>query len=118
METELLVQADRLVGGSDAVLVIDDTAIAKNDFLPPSPPAQKASARKDQAGTPTLAVTPLIVRFNAQDAREFSDPLVRDAIASVFIAADLPRRYVGGLGKLAHCHPAMLTVFLQALSDV
>jgi hypothetical protein len=50
METELLVQADRLVGGSDAVLVIDDTAIAKNDFLPPSPPAQKASARKDQAG--------------------------------------------------------------------
>jgi hypothetical protein len=58
-----------------------------------------------------------IVRFNAQDAREFSDPLVRDAIASVFIAADLPRRYVGGLGKLAHRHPAMLTVFLQALSD-
>jgi hypothetical protein len=59
-----------------------------------------------------------VVRFNAQDAREFSDPLVRDAIASVFIAADLPRRYVGGVGKLAHCHPAMLTVFLQALSDV
>jgi hypothetical protein len=26
VETELLVQADRLVGGSDAVLVIDDTA--------------------------------------------------------------------------------------------
>jgi hypothetical protein len=25
---------------------------------------------------------------------------------------------VGGVGKLAHCHPAMLTVFLQALSDV
>ena len=29
VETELLVQADRLVGGSDAVLVIDDTAIAQ-----------------------------------------------------------------------------------------
>ena len=29
IETELLVQADRLVGGSDAVLVIDDTAIPK-----------------------------------------------------------------------------------------
>src|SRR6201987_2434183 len=27
VETELLVQADKLVGGSDAVLVIDDTAI-------------------------------------------------------------------------------------------
>jgi len=29
VETELLVQADRLVGGSDAVLVIDDTAIPR-----------------------------------------------------------------------------------------
>src|SRR5687767_9237243 len=29
VETELLVQADRLVGGSDAVLVIDDTALPK-----------------------------------------------------------------------------------------
>jgi SRSO17 transposase len=29
LEAELLVQADRLVGGSDAVLVIDDTAIPK-----------------------------------------------------------------------------------------
>src|SRR5262249_53312405 len=59
-----------------------------------------------------------IVRFNAQDAREFCDPLVRDAIASVFIVADLPRRYMGGVGKLAHCQPAKLAVFLQALSAV
>src|SRR5215217_2750305 len=29
LEAELLVQADRLVGGSDAMLVIDDTAIPK-----------------------------------------------------------------------------------------
>src|SRR6516225_8342116 len=29
VETELLAQANRLVGGSDAVLVIDDTAISK-----------------------------------------------------------------------------------------
>jgi SRSO17 transposase len=29
VETELLVQADRLVGGRDAVLVIDDTALPK-----------------------------------------------------------------------------------------
>ncbi len=29
LETELLVQADKLVGGRDAVLVVDDTAIAK-----------------------------------------------------------------------------------------
>src|SRR5262249_9084344 len=32
VETELLVQADRLVGGSDAVLVIDDTAIPKERY--------------------------------------------------------------------------------------
>src|SRR3954469_5949816 len=29
LETELLIQVDRLVGGSDAVLVIDDTALPK-----------------------------------------------------------------------------------------
>src|SRR5437867_2231173 len=29
LERELLVQADRLVGGSDAILVIDDTALPK-----------------------------------------------------------------------------------------
>jgi hypothetical protein len=33
LETELLVQADKLVGGSDAVLVIDDTAIATKGTL-------------------------------------------------------------------------------------
>src|SRR5262244_691236 len=34
LETELLVQADRLVGGSDAVLVIDDTASTAAALLP------------------------------------------------------------------------------------
>ena len=29
VETELLIQADKLVGGRDAVLVIDDTAVLK-----------------------------------------------------------------------------------------
>jgi SRSO17 transposase len=29
LETELLVQADKLVGSRDAVLVVDDTAIGK-----------------------------------------------------------------------------------------
>jgi len=29
LELELLIQADRLVGGKDAVLVIDDTAMPK-----------------------------------------------------------------------------------------
>jgi hypothetical protein len=34
LETELLIQADRLVGGSDAVLVIDDTTDRVLALLP------------------------------------------------------------------------------------
>jgi SRSO17 transposase len=33
LEKELLVQADKLVGGSDSVLVIDDTAVPKKGKL-------------------------------------------------------------------------------------
>src|SRR5439155_512802 len=44
VETELLVQADRLVGGSDAVLVIDDTAIPKKGTYSVGVAAQYASA--------------------------------------------------------------------------
>src|SRR5712671_4838694 len=44
VETELLVQADRLVGGSDAVLVIDDTAIPKEGTHSVGVAAQYASA--------------------------------------------------------------------------
>jgi SRSO17 transposase len=44
VETELLVQADRLVGGSDAVLVIDDTAIPKKGTHSVGVAAQYASA--------------------------------------------------------------------------
>src|SRR5262249_23080350 len=44
VETELLVQADRLVGGRDAVLVIDDTAIPKKGTHSAGVAAQYASA--------------------------------------------------------------------------
>src|SRR5438552_10143840 len=44
VETELLVQADRLVGGSDAVLVIDDTAIPKKGTYSVGVAAQYATA--------------------------------------------------------------------------
>src|ERR1700730_9282549 len=44
LETELLVQADRLVGGNDAILVIDDTAIPKKGKHSVGVAAQYASA--------------------------------------------------------------------------
>ena len=54
VETELLVQADRLVGGSDAVLVIDDTAIAKKGAHSVGVAAQYASALGKTANCQTL----------------------------------------------------------------
>jgi SRSO17 transposase len=53
-ETELLVQADRLVGGSDAVLVIDDTAIPKKGTHSVGVAAQYASALGKTANCQTL----------------------------------------------------------------
>jgi SRSO17 transposase len=44
LETELLAQADRLVGGSDAVLVVDDTAMPKKGQHSIGVAAQYASA--------------------------------------------------------------------------
>src|ERR1700738_5654388 len=43
LETELLIQADRLVGGNDAVLVIDDTAGPKKGTPPVGVAADYAS---------------------------------------------------------------------------
>jgi SRSO17 transposase len=54
VETELLVQADRLVGGRDAVLVIDDTAIAKKGTHSAGVAPQYASALGKTANCQTL----------------------------------------------------------------
>src|SRR5215207_4344076 len=54
VERELLVQADRLVGGSDAVLVIDDTAIPKKGTHSVGVAAQYASALGKTATCQTL----------------------------------------------------------------
>jgi SRSO17 transposase len=54
VETELLVQADRLVGGNDAVLVIDDTAIPKKGTHSVGVAAQYASALGKTANCQTL----------------------------------------------------------------
>src|SRR6266536_4581267 len=49
LERELLIQADRLVGGSDAVLVIDDTAVPKKGKHSVGVAAQYASALGENA---------------------------------------------------------------------
>src|SRR6266480_3145105 len=54
VETELLVQADRLIGGSDAVLVIDDTAIPKKGMHSVGVAPQYASALGKTANCQTL----------------------------------------------------------------
>ncbi len=54
LETELLIQADRLVGGSDAVLVIDDTAVPKKGQHSVGVAAQYASALGKTANCQTL----------------------------------------------------------------
>jgi SRSO17 transposase len=54
VETELLVQADRLVGGRDAVLVIDDTAIPKKGTHSVGVAAQYASALGKTSNCQTL----------------------------------------------------------------
>src|SRR5271167_4790053 len=54
VETELLVQADKLVGGSGAVLVIDDTAIPKKGTHSVGVAAQYASALGKTANCQTL----------------------------------------------------------------
>ena len=54
LEAELLVQADRLVGGSDAVLVIDDTAMPKKGEHSVGVAAQYASALGKTANCQTL----------------------------------------------------------------
>src|SRR5829696_7410943 len=54
VEAELLVQVDRLVGGSDAVLVIDDTAIPKKGTHSVGVAPQYASALGKTANCQTL----------------------------------------------------------------
>jgi SRSO17 transposase len=56
LERELLVQADKLVGGGDAVLVIDDTAIPKKGTLSVGVAPQYASALGKTAKLPDSGI--------------------------------------------------------------
>lgn len=59
LEAELLVQADRLVGGQDAVLVLDDTALPKKGSHSVGVAAQYASVLGKTANCQTLVSTTL-----------------------------------------------------------
>lgn len=59
LQVELLVQADRLVGGQDAVLVIDDTALPKKGSHSVGVAAQYASVLGKTANCQTLVSTTL-----------------------------------------------------------
>ena len=67
LETELLIQADRLVGGSDAVLVIDDTAVPKKGTHSVGVAAQYASALGKTANCQTSGVTDARPRRSSGD---------------------------------------------------
>ncbi|MCP1908836.1 SRSO17 transposase [Bradyrhizobium sp. USDA 4509] len=56
METELLKDADRLVGGGDAVLVIHDTAVPKKDEHSVGVAAQYASGLAKRGELPNIGV--------------------------------------------------------------
>ena len=62
LETELLVKADKLVGGSDAVLVIDDTAIPKKGTHSVGVAPQYASALGKTANCQSLVSLTLASR--------------------------------------------------------
>ena len=79
-ETELLVQADKLVGGSDAVLVIDDTAIPKKGTHSVGVAAQYASALGKTANCQTLVSltlargeVPVVLSVAAVSCRELDE---------------------------------------------
>ena len=67
LETELLIQADRLVGGNDAVLVIDDTAVPKKGTHSVGVAAQYASVLGKTANCQTSGVTDARPRRSSGD---------------------------------------------------
>src|SRR6202007_946024 len=80
LEKELLVQADKLVGGSDAVLVIDDTAVPKKGKHSVGVASQYASALGKNANCQTLVSltlardeVPLMVALRLDSSRELDE---------------------------------------------
>ncbi len=72
LESELLNQADRLVGGKDSVLVIDDTSLPKKGERSVGVAAQYASALGKTANCQTLVSLDACARRSASDGRAAS----------------------------------------------
>ena len=88
LEKELLVQADKLVGGSDAVLVIDDTAVPKKGKHSVGVAWQYASALGKNANCQTLV----------------SLTLARDEVpVMVALRLFLPESWTSDLGAVEAC---------------
>ena len=98
LERELLVQADRLVGGSDAVLVIDDTAIAKKGAHSVGVAAQYASALGKTANCQTLVSltlargeVPVMLTLRLFLPESWTSDAVRLSRAGVPVEYQMPR---------------------------
>jgi hypothetical protein len=90
VETELLIQADRLVGGCDAVLVIDDTALAKYASALVRPPIATTSARGE---VPVMLALRLFLPEVGQAIRHgWSERVCRPTIEPRIQEHDHPRK--------------------------
>jgi len=139
LERELLVQADRLVGGADAVLVIDDTALPKKGKHSVGVAPQYATVLGKQANCQTLVSltlarnevpVPLALRLYlpevwTEDAARLAkagvpEPLRLHRSKSEIALAELDRALAAGVRfgvVLADAAYGSGTVFRHALSD-
>jgi len=104
LEAELLVQTDRLVGGSDAVLVVDDTAIPKKGTHSVGVAAQYASALGKTANCQTLVSLTLargeVPVYRLDDRESDSRPLGRWCVLILVSIARWGWRFGGVLDRI------------------
>ena len=104
LEAELLVQTDRLVGGSNAVLVVDDTAIPRKGTHSVGVAAQYASALGKTANCQTLVSLTLargeVPVYRLDDRESDSRPLGRWCVLILVSIARWGWRFGGVLDRI------------------